>query len=232
MKIRKNASNNRSQWLKKPILSGAYRKWLIDSGSLTARLRARYKDFAVKPVLLKNAKSFTDESALLGLKASQHALIREVLLMGNNQPVVFAHSVLPRVSLRGAWNGLGRLGNKPLGATLFANPKVKRTPLEYKKLPKHHPISMRVSRVNNQLQLVYSTGTTLAVAEHLQTSPKALWARRSVFSLNCARILVTEVFLPQLLTPVILSAAKNPVVFRFKMDSRFRTTRVLRFAKR
>ena len=174
------------------MLSGAYREWLIDKGSLTARLRARYKDFAVKPVLLKNAKAFTDESKLLGLKASQHALIREVLLMGGNQPVVFAHSVLPRTSLRGAWNGLGRLGNKPLGATLFANPKVKRTPLEYKKLSRQHPISMRV-------------------AEHMHSSPKAMWARRSVFSLNCAKILVTEVFLPQLLSPVILSAAKNPL---------------------
>ncbi len=161
------------------MLSAAYRKWLIDNGSLTARLKGRYADFAVQPVLLKNAKSFTDESALLGLKANQHALIRDVLLMGNNQPVVFAHSVLPRASLRGAWYGLGRLGNKPLGATLFANPKVKRTPLEYKKLPCHHPISMRV-------------------AEHTQTSPKALWARRSIFSLNCAKILVTEVFLEQL----------------------------------
>ena len=161
------------------MLSGAYRKWLIDNGSLTARLKARYADFAVRPVLLKNAKAFTDESALLGLKASQHALIREVMLMGNNQPVVFAHSVLPKTSLRGAWNGLGRLGNKPLGAILFANLRVRRLPLEYKKLSRQHPISMRV-------------------AEHMQTSPKALWARRSMFQLNCAKILVTEVFLEQL----------------------------------
>ena len=203
MKIRKNTSNNRSQWLKKPILANALQFWLIDSGSLTARLQQRYSQFAVKPVAVKFAKPIMDEAALLNLPAYKAALIREVLLLGNNQPVVFAHSVLPRTSLRGAWNGLGRLGNKPLGATLFANPKVKRTPLEYKKLPKHHPISMRV-------------------AEHLHTSPKAMWARRSIFSLNCARILVTEVFLPQLLTPVILSAAKNPVVFRFKMDSRLR----------
>ena len=198
MKIRQNQSNSSQHWLKKPILSGAYRKWLIDNGSLTARLKARYADFAVKPVLLKNAKAFTNESELLGLKVSQYALIREVLLMGNNQPVVFAHSVLPRTSLRGAWNGLGRLGNKPLGATLFANPKVKRTALEYKKLPRQHPISMRVSRMNHQLQLVYSAGTTPAVAEHLKTSPKVLWARRSIFSLSNAKILVTELFLEQL----------------------------------
>ena len=167
------------------MLSGAYRKWLIDSGSLTARLRARYAYFAVRPVAVKYAKAIQDEAALLRLPIHKNALIREVLLISNNQPVVFAHSVLPRTSLRGAWNGLGRLGNKPLGATLFANPKVKRTPLEYKKLPRHHPISMRV-------------------AEHMQNSPKALWARRSIFSLNCARILVTEVFLEELLKAPLL----------------------------
>ncbi len=179
MKIQQNYSQSRQLWLKNPMLSGAYYKWLKDNGSLTARLKAHYADFEVRPVLLKNAKSFVDESALLGLKSSQHALIREVFLMGNNKPMVFAHSVLPRASLRGAWNGLGRLGNQPLGATLFANPVVKRTPLSYKKLPRHHPISIRV-------------------AEHMQTSPKSLWARRSVFQLNCAKILVTEVFLEQL----------------------------------
>ncbi len=179
MKIQQNRSHPRQQWLRKPMLSGAYRKWLIDDGSLTARLKMRYTDFAVRPVLLKNAKAFTDESALLGLKASQHALIREVLLKGNNQPVVFAHSVLPYASLRGAWNRFGKLGNKPLGAALFANPKVKRTPLEYKKLSARNSISMRL-------------------AEHMPNMPKALWARRSVFQLNCARILVTEIFLEQL----------------------------------
>lgn len=188
VEIQQNCSQSRQQWLKKPMLSGAYRKWLIDNGSLTARLKAHYKDFAVRPVLLKNTKAFTDESSLIGLKANQHALIREVILMGNNQPVVFAHSVLPRASLRGAWCGLGKLGNKPLGATLFANPKVKRTPLEYKKLPRQHPISIRVRA-------------------HIHSPPKALWARRSVFQLNCAKILVTEVFLGHLLTPVIPAKA-------------------------
>jgi chorismate lyase len=178
--IQQNRSQPRQQWLKKPMLSGTYRKWLIDNSSLTARLKACYKDFSVKPVAVKYAKPVQDEATLLHLPVHKTALIREVLLMGNIYPVVFAHSVLPRTSLRGAWNGLGRLGNKPLGATLFANPKVKRTPLAYKKLPRHHPISMRV-------------------AEHMKISPKSLWARRSVFQLNCARILVTEVFLEELL---------------------------------
>jgi chorismate lyase len=180
VKIQQNRSHPRQQWLKKPMLSGAYRKWLVDTGSLTARLQQRYGKFAVKPVAVKYAKPIQDEAALLHLPAYKAALIREVLLIGNNQPVVFAHSVLPRASLRGTWNGLGRLGNKPLGASLFANPQVKRTPLRYKKLSPQHALYQHA-------------------VQHLNHKPAYLWARRSIFSLNCANILVTEVFLPQLL---------------------------------
>lgn len=154
--------------------------WLIDTGSLTARLQKRYVHFAVKPVLVKYAKPIPDESGLLHLPAYKTALIREVLLIGDYQPRVFAHSVLPKASLRGAWNKLGKIGNKPLGATLFANPAIKRSQFTYKKLARHHPISIRL-------------------AAHLQLTPTPLWARRSLFSLNCAKILVTEVFLPRLL---------------------------------
>ena len=184
MKIR-DKNHRRNHWLKKPMFSQQYRPWLIDDGSLTARLQQRYTDFSVKKVSLKCAKPLQDEARLLKHPPHQQALIREVLLMGNNEPVVFAHSVLPRVALRGPWNKLGRLGNKPLGATLFANPKVKRTPLAFKKLSRHHPLYMRA-------------------AQHLLKPPAYLWARRSIFSLNtasqkCANILVTEIFLPQIL---------------------------------
>lgn len=162
------------------MLAKALQPWLIDEGSLTARLQLRYSHFAVNPTVVKYAKPIADESALLYLHIRKTTLIREVLLIGNRQPVVFAHSVLPRASLRGAWNGLGRLGNKPLGATLFANPKVKRTPLSYKKLSPHHKLFQHATA-------------------HLTIKPTHLWARRSIFSLNCARILVTEIFLPKLL---------------------------------
>lgn len=158
----------------------AYRTWLIDNGSLTARLQKHYTNFSVKAVAIQYTKPIQDEAVLLHQPNYKTALIREVLLMGNSQPVVFAHSVLPRASLRGAWNGLGRLGNKPLGATLFANPKVKRTPLSYKKLTPNHVLYQQATR-------------------HLLQKPSHLWARRSIFSLNCANIMVTEVFLPQLL---------------------------------
>jgi len=180
MKIHKNLPHTRYKWLKKPFTSHLYSTWLMDNGSLTARLQQRYTHFSVQPFAMKYAKPLQDEAGLLGQPTYKAALIREVFLMGNNQPMVFAHSVLPRTSLRGAWNGLGRLGNKPLGATLFANPKVKRTPLSYKKLTPNH--------------ILYQQAT-----QHLLEKPNHLWARRSIFSLNCAHIMVTEVFLPQLL---------------------------------
>jgi chorismate--pyruvate lyase len=171
----------RSRWLKKPVNSGAYRHWLIDKGSLTRRLQLRCRDFRVKPIKLYNAKPQVDEALLLNLSLRQSTLLREVYLYCSGQPAVFAHSVLPYKSLRGDWQGLGRLGNRSLGATLFTNPNVVRTALEFKKLSIHHALYRR------------------AVA-NLDSRPQALWARRSAFSLNGAMILVTEVFLPQVLT--------------------------------
>jgi len=156
----------RSNWLRKPFSASACRSWLAEEGSLTARLKS-------------GAKPFIDEAAVLRCKHSATVSVRDVLLIGKQQPLVYAHSILPHSSLRGAWAKLGKLGNKPLGGILFSDPRVKRTPLSYKKLSKHHALYRK------------------AVA-HLPQAPTYLWARRSTFSLNSAKILVTEVFLPTL----------------------------------
>lgn len=163
----------------KPPLSDPYKPWLIDNASLTMRLQCHYRDFYVQPLSVQYAKPIQDEAALLHVPINKIALIRDVLLFGKNMPVVFAHSVLPRKCLRGQWQDLGRLGNQPLGATLFANPKVKRTPLRYKKLSSNHVLYQQA-------------------VKYLASKPAYLWARRSIFSLNRANIMVTEVFLPSI----------------------------------
>lgn len=180
VKVFAKTSSQRVRWLKTPMNSGSYRHWLIDGGSLTRRLQRRCPAFAVQPLRLLDAKPQYDEAVLLGLSGHQKSLLREVQLYCGNQPVVFAHSVLPHKALRGSWQRLGRLGNKPLGGALFADPRVTRTPLEFKKLSSHHTLYRH------------------AVA-HLERPPAVLWARRSVFFLHCSAILVTEVFLPQVL---------------------------------
>lgn len=148
---------------------------------MTQRLNASGKHFAVQALMQRRVKLPQDEAHLLGLLVRQKDWVREVLLMDGKTPRVFAHSVLPAKSLHGDWQGLVRLGNKPLGAALFANPCIVRTPLRFKKLGRQHALYRQA-------------------AKFLPDLPPALWARRSIFQLNKSRaMLVTEVFLPAVL---------------------------------
>ncbi|HVS26423.1 MAG TPA: chorismate lyase [Burkholderiales bacterium] len=132
------------------------------------------------PCVAKLAQPCRDESALVGARRGELVMLREVNLYCGETPVVFAHSVLGRRSLREAWCSISRQGVKPLGAALFANPLVKRTPLYFKKLTAHHELYHRACRL-------------------LKTPPNHLWARRSVFILRDRPVMVTEIFLPGIL---------------------------------
>lgn len=154
--------------------------WLRDHGSLTQRIQQRCTHFAVRGVRSGLARIAFDESALLGIAPQRFAWSREVFLHADDQPVVFAHSALAREHLRGAWAAVRSLGSKPLGALLFAHPLVEREPLHYKALCSNHPL--------------YKSATAV-----LKDPPNRLWARRSLFHLHGAPLLVTEVFLPEIL---------------------------------
>lgn len=169
----------RSLWQEHlPGACPGYRPWLLDRGSLTRRIQARCPAFSVRAVRQRRGRANPDEAALAGLRPRIPALLREVYLYCGETPVVFAHSVLPRHSLRGAWASLTRLGSKPLGAALFANSCVRRAPLQYRKLNRHHALYRRACRILPE------------------QPPHHLWARRSLFRLHGRPILVTEVFLP------------------------------------
>lgn len=157
-----------------------YHPWLTDRGSLTHRIQARCNGFSVRGLRLAMGKSGRDEAACVQLDPRELALLREVHLYCGDTPVVFAHSVIPRAGLRGPWRNLSKLGNKPLGAALFADPQVKRSPLQFKKLSRRHELYRRACRI-------------------LPERPAYLWARRSIFTLGRYPILVTEVFLPGIL---------------------------------
>ena len=157
--------------------AGDWRDWLDDHGSLTRRQQAICPQLRVQRLIQRIARPLSDEYRPLGMSSGQRALIRDVLLICGDTPLVFAHSVIPLPGLDGPWVGLSRLGNRPLGAALFANPKVRRFPLEYQRLDARHPLYRP------------------AVA-HLDDAPPHLWMRRSQFTLAGHPLLVTEVFLP------------------------------------
>ena len=154
--------------------------WLRDRGSLTQRIRRHSEHFAVHPLRSGLAHIASDEAALLGVAPQRLAWSREVFLYADGRPVVFAHSACARQHLCGAWAAVRNLGDRPLGALLFAHPLVERKPLHYKVLRSDHPLYQRA-------------------ATALGDPPRRLWARRSLFYLHDTPLLVTEVFLPEIL---------------------------------
>jgi chorismate--pyruvate lyase len=99
------------------------------------------------------------------------------MLLCNEVPVVFAHSVLPLAGLRGGWNDITRLGSRSLGEALFSDHRIRRHPLSYRHVQHDHPLFR-------------------AIARHQTLAATRLWARRSVFCLHGHPLLVNEVFLP------------------------------------
>ena len=158
----------------------ALRPWLHDHGSLTQRIQQRCQHFAVQPVRSGLARIAFDESCVLGIPPHRLAWSREVFLHADGQPVVFAHSACAQEHLRGAWSSMSGLGNRSLGSLLFTHPLVIRQPLHYKALRSHHPLYRSAAAI-------------------LTDAPDRLWARRSLFYLHDTPLLVTEVFLPQIL---------------------------------
>lgn len=152
--------------------------WLFDPGSLTARLiRACPGNFRVQVLSQTWCSPLHNESKRLHMRARQMSLIREVYLYCDEQPWVFARTVIPRKTLTGKQKHLANLGSRPLGAVLFADPHMHRDEIEVTCL---HP----TERLYNK-----------AVAALAQRPPH-IWGRRSVFYLNRKPLLVNEIFLP------------------------------------
>ena len=152
-----------------------WRHWLLDRGSLTQRLiAASNSQFRVRILAQGITKPRRTEAKALGIPHQQLAVVREVILYGNDQPWVYARSVLPLSSLTGRLTRLRKLDERPLGALLFADPSMRRGKLEL--------ASVQPSKVALPLELgIFDT---------------ALWGRRSVFYVAEKPLLVSEIFLP------------------------------------
>jgi len=136
------------QWLPRAALAEApLRGWLIDTGSLTARIRARCDAFSVEVLGQRRARAHVDEAHLIGVAGAERAIVREVVLRCRDTPLVYAHSVLAQRHVRGPWRLVCGLGARPLGAVLFADRTIERRPLAYRRLGVHHPLYCAATRV-------------------------------------------------------------------------------------
>ncbi|MBI3561007.1 MAG: chorismate lyase [Gammaproteobacteria bacterium] len=156
------------------------RCWLFDPGSLTARAIAACRGkFRVEVVAQAWRRASVEEARRLTMPRHALAWVREVYLYCNDTPWVFARTVIPRRTLSGRQKPLAHLGSRPLGAVLFADPWMRRDPIE-------------VCCLNPQHQL-------FAAATHFTGDGSTLmWGRRSVFYLDHKPLLVNEIFLPSI----------------------------------
>lgn len=159
--------------------SAPFISWLTDTGSLTARLQG-VGVFSVRLLRRALASPTPDETAELHLGRGQLAWAREVALYCDGKPVVFAHTVLSRRPRGPMTRWLARLGNRSLGALLFAHPRFERGPLASRRLDSRHPLYR----------------PSVEALQLTDNPPKTLWARRSSFSFHNQAVLVTEVFSP------------------------------------
>jgi chorismate--pyruvate lyase len=168
-------------WHPLPVCGDArLRRWLLDRDSLTRRIQLRCERFRLDMLSQRVVVVRHDERAAIGLRAGARCLEREVSLNCGPRPLVFAHSVVAPRAMKGAWRMLSGLGTRPLGAALFADPRIQRYPLRFCQLNRRHALYKRACGL-------------------LDAPPASMWARRSLFVLHGAPLLVTEVFLPAIL---------------------------------
>lgn len=151
--------------------------WLIDTGSLTAKLKSYSDNFSVCLLAQKQRQSTVDEEALLGLVDDCSIIEREVQLYCQGQPVIYANSLIPLVSIVDRFDNLNNLGEQPLGEKIFSDPQLERSPLEWTVLTEKH--SLFHSAVQN-----------------LKVIPTQIYGRRSLFYGTVKPIVISEFFLP------------------------------------
>ncbi len=157
------------------------RDWLTDRASLTAKLTARATRFRVQRLHQRRGICLADEAALIGLARPRQAIERDVLLLCDGRPLVYAHTVVPLAATASQWPLFGALGERSLGTTLFGDPCVVRGALHYARLRAGHPLLQRAR-----------------AAAGIDAADGALFARRCLYRRKGGLLLVTEVFLPHI----------------------------------
>ena len=152
-------------------LPAALRPWLADAGSLTAALRRVLADALDCTLLAQGCRrASADEARYLGLAPGGRLFWRRVRFRHAGRTLLVGHTLAPAAALA-ACPALRRLGDRPVGELLFADPVVRR----------------------ERIELAGSGSDTITGLR------PALAARRARVPVGGHRLLVMEHFLPAML---------------------------------
>jgi chorismate--pyruvate lyase len=155
-------------------------RWLLAPGSLSLRLRATGQRFEVRPLSQGTRRALPGEVESVGARRL-HA--REVLLLVDGEPLVYARSVTATRNATGAWRSLRSLGSRSLAELLFSQRWVSRSPL----------FALRLSPGSIWLRHLQAA---CAEAAPSLAHRRVVWARYSVFYKAGQPLRVLEAFAP------------------------------------
>ena len=147
---------------------------LSDQGSLTDRFK---QIIGTQPCLkrLSQGHQFVSkqERDLLDIMPRQMALVREITMGDGQNDWMFARTIVPLTTLKGAARRISYLNEAPIGKILFGR--------------------YGASRKSMQVSMLSELPKTLVNLGYLAEKP--LWQRQSIFEFSSGPLIVTEIFL-------------------------------------
>ena len=117
MKLEQISSWNTYESIEHELTNAEIKSWLLEQGPITKRIKS-IAEFRLE--LIQDELSDATDDEILFLKIdSEEIRIREVILYGNENPIVFARTIIPNTTIEKGLKELGKIGNKPLGDILF-----------------------------------------------------------------------------------------------------------------
>jgi chorismate lyase len=169
------------QWMPTERLGGAQiethiRPWLIGQGLLSDRLRSvGGEGYALKVAYEYTASLSPIQRDDLGTQAGA-GLFREVCMQVGGKTWVYAQTIIPDDTLN-LFPWLAELGEAPIGQVMAGISGLERRPYEFVKIPLSHALARHA-------------------LEWIDEQPEWFWARRALYRLRGAPVLVQELFCP------------------------------------
>ena len=112
--------------------------WLNESGSITSRIKS-FSNFRLK--LLRDGPgevdTFEDDLVISNYDENN---IREVVLYSDEEPLIYAKSIIPLETIRLGLGILGNLKENPLGDVLFSNSEIRKEYMLFSKFESNKKI--------------------------------------------------------------------------------------------
>ena len=117
MKLKQKSSWITYREMLDQVTNNSIKSWLIENGPITKRISAK-EDFELNLIRYEIDKVDEMDKKYLDNEVGD-IKVREVILLGNKIPKVYAKSLIPVNTIEKGFSKLGNLGNMPLGDILF-----------------------------------------------------------------------------------------------------------------